>query len=261
MTDKNVSEEIYDKNFFESHVKNEDTYFYFANEMRRVMNDHSLSKNAQIIDIGCGNGYITRNLILAGYQNAIGIDSATAAQEYWVPKKSFFARDVTEDIDIVDNAAKITKNTGIDHVITSFEVAEHLPADKSDNFVKNLTKSKPALIIFSAATKNQDFGGNPTHINEQPFEYWIDKFENNGYYLHIDDTLNIRDRMMNNLTVYRNAWWYVKNVLIFTPHKTQKTFVGKIPTMTMVGHMGLQLLFEKDHYNFLWCLDKYAQNH
>lgn len=58
----------------------------------------------------------------------------------------------------------------------SLEVAEHVPGFLADNFVNYMIGSSP-LIVFSAAHPGQ---GGIGHINEQPKDYWIQKYEARG---------------------------------------------------------------------------------
>jgi len=69
----------------------------------------------------------------------------------------------------------------------------------------------------------QDRGMNPSHVNEQPFRYWIHYFTNNRY--HVDwassalarmKLLSLQDPLEQQAIV--QAWWYPKNLLIFAPN-------------------------------------------
>ena len=62
-------------------------------------------------------------------------------------------------------------------VVQSLEVAEHLPRSRASDFVGTLTAHGP-LVMFSAAVPGQ---GGKHHINEQPVEYWREKFRERGY--------------------------------------------------------------------------------
>ncbi|MEH6582664.1 MAG: methyltransferase domain-containing protein [Halioglobus sp.] len=59
----------------------------------------------------------------------------------------------------------------------SLEVAEHLPASAAAGFVANLCQHAD-LVLFSAATPGQ---GGENHINEQPYSYWRDLFQDQGF--------------------------------------------------------------------------------
>ena len=85
----------------------------------------------------------------------------------------------------------------------SLEVAEHLPEDCADRFVDSLVGLSDK-ILFSAAINGQT-GAN--HINEQPHQYWIDKFAARGY----SCKLELRDMLRDNAHV---CWWYRQNIMV-----------------------------------------------
>ena len=58
-------------------------------------------------------------------------------------------------------------------VVVSTEVAEHLNEENADRFVELLTSLAPTAVV-TAAVPGQ---GGTDHVNEQPNEYWIEKFE------------------------------------------------------------------------------------
>lgn len=58
-----------------------------------------------------------------------------------------------------------------------FEVAEHLPEAMADRLVAFLCAIAP-IVVFSAAAPGQ---GGTGHINEQPAQYWIDRFARHKY--------------------------------------------------------------------------------
>lgn len=61
----------------------------------------------------------------------------------------------------------------------SLEVAEHLPESRATSFVRDLCRLAP-VVFFSAAQPGQ---GGTNHVNEQYLDYWIPKFEAEGYEL------------------------------------------------------------------------------
>lgn len=63
------------------------------------------------------------------------------------------------------------------NLVQCLEVAEHLPAAFADTLVDSICRCSD-LVVFSAATPGQ---GGHRHVNEQPIEYWIQKFEARGY--------------------------------------------------------------------------------
>ena len=87
-------------------------------------------------------------------------------------------------------------------------MAEHLNRRCADGIVRNLTKGD-WTIVFSGATPGQ---GGYDHLNEQPHEYWIDKFARRGYRLDEERT----ERFRFALREAEAAPWYAKNVMVLS---------------------------------------------
>jgi SAM-dependent methyltransferase len=86
----------------------------------------------------------------------------------------------------------------------SLEVAEHLPPDRSDSFIAELTALAP-VALFSAAIPQQ---GGIDHINEQWQSYWAGLFKKRGF-----SPLDvIRPAVWENDAVER---WYRQNTIIY----------------------------------------------
>jgi SAM-dependent methyltransferase len=89
-----------------------------------------------------------------------------------------------------------------------FEVAEHLPAWLGDRLVRLLSAAAP-LVVFTAARPGQ---GGTGHVNEQPKEYWIERFRACGQ--EFDERAS--ERMARRLDDARvTAWWLPQNVTVF----------------------------------------------
>lgn len=88
------------------------------------------------------------------------------------------------------------------------EVAEHLPAERAETFVKELT-ALADVIVFSAAIPGQ---GGTNHINEQPHEYWHNLFAECGY--KKEDVLRLGVAGMD-----RVEWWYKQNIFTYKKQK------------------------------------------
>jgi hypothetical protein len=89
-------------------------------------------------------------------------------------------------------------------LLISLEVAEHLPENAANTFIKSLTNHSD-YILFSAAIPGQ---GGQYHINEQWPNYWNEKFIENGYEAY--DIL--RNHFWNNKNVF---WWYKQNMILY----------------------------------------------
>lgn len=120
------------------------------------------------IDVGAGSGAFAAEAGRLGKQ-VIAIENSPAgrklAKKQGVDSRPF---DLT-----APNPADVT---GPFDLAYSFEVAEHLPPFMGDTLVKYMASLAP-LVAFTAAHPGQ---GGTGHINEQPKEYWIEKFRAAG---------------------------------------------------------------------------------
>jgi hypothetical protein len=92
-----------------------------------------------------------------------------------------------------------------------FEVAEHLPPSLGDRLVLFVAGQSPT-VVFTAAHPGQ---GGTGHINEQPKEYWIERFERAGMRYDAESTAwlsaafvarKVPDKWFEqNITVFRKA--------------------------------------------------------
>ena len=73
--------------------------------------------------------------------------------------------------------------------VVSLEVAEHIPEEFADIFIKNLCDASNNLIIFSAARPEQPGDG---HINCQTKEYWIEKFSKQDFLAYMGLSVLLR---------------------------------------------------------------------
>jgi hypothetical protein len=121
-----------------------------------------------VLDVGCGRGAWLREWKNAGVTVARGIDGPYVRQSsLLIPADDFTAQDLSKEFDSGQRY----------DLVTCFEVAEHLPADRAETFVPSLT-THGDLVLFSAATPGQ---GGENHINEQPLSFWQGLFRAEGY--------------------------------------------------------------------------------
>ena len=98
----------------------------------------------------------------------------------------------------------------------SMEVAEHLREESADTFVGSLCSASD-VILFSAAHPGQ---GGDNHLNEQPMEYWQEKFSARGF-RHIE----IRPAFKE---YWKIEWWYRDNMALFVKEECYKEIYLKI---------------------------------
>lgn len=157
-----------------------------------------------VIDIGCGPGlylkkFAERGIDISGYDA-----SAHAIKESLVGDKIKF-HDLRFPVISY-------RRFGL---CLCIEVGEHLPLSSSEILVRSLTNLSDT-IAFSAATPGQGSLG-IGHINEQPHEFWIDKFNTFDFVLDWDATEKIRKEMKERDVI----WWVVKNIMIFKKQEKQ----------------------------------------
>ena len=147
-----------------------------------------------VLDVGCGRGLWLALWRDAGVDDIVGVDGDYVGNALAIPASCFVAHDLGRPF-------RLKRSFDL---VQSLEVAEHVPAAGADVFVDNLT-AHGKTILFSAAIPGQ---GGERHVNEQPYEYWRDKFAARGFGLF--DAC--RPALKDNRAVEP---WYRYNLLLF----------------------------------------------
>lgn len=155
---------------------------------------------AAAADVGCGCGTILDSLFERGVK-VCGWDGSQNAF-------CVIPRRIAEFITIHDFQNGFPDvDTGFDLAIC-MEVAEHLPQGCADGLVRFLTGLSDT-VYFTAASPGQ---GGRFHVNEQPPQYWADKFLKLGFKVNVSRTKRLIELMLR----YSNgAFWVIKNSLVF----------------------------------------------
>jgi len=191
-----VETHIYDNKFFKNTIKFEaDSASHFVNIVLKYY------KPKSIVDIGCGAGIYLKEFAEKGVDKLLGLDGSPAAAEEFLLSK--------DKLIIFDLAKKYNFTENYDLAIC-LEVAEHLEKEDADILVETITKASND-VIFSAAVPGQG-PRSIGHINEQPHEYWIDKFQKKNFIYLKDKTEEMR-REMETMGV---VWWIVNNLMVFS---------------------------------------------
>lgn len=150
---------------------------------------------ASIVDIGCGIGTWLKPFIDRGVTDVIGVDGDYINKDkLCIPKEKFFSMDLKKPIYL---------ERKFDLAI-SLEVAEHIPDEFANQFVKGLTDLS-GVVLFSAAIP---FQGGTNHLNEQWQSYWAVIFQEYGF-----TPINyIREKIWNNKNVLS---WYKQNIVMY----------------------------------------------
>jgi SAM-dependent methyltransferase len=150
---------------------------------------------SSVADFGCGQGAWLSVWRKTG-ASVLGVDGHYVDQRHlMIEAQDFRAGDLGRPIDLGQRF----------DLVQSLEAAEHLPADHAENFIDMLTAHGP-LVLFSAAVPGQ---GGEHHINEQPLEYWRQKFRRRGY-IAID---YVRPQVIEN---YQIQHWYRYNIVLYS---------------------------------------------
>jgi hypothetical protein len=189
--DVTIEAKHYTSSFFKGHEKGS---YNSAQAILPLINN--LLHPKSVIDVGCGVG-----VWLKVWQDELNVSDIKGIEGAYVNDKILSIP--AEKVDIHDLKQPYNSNKKYD-LAMSMEVAEHLPASSSDQFVKTLT-SLSDVVLFSAAMIGQE---GTYHLNEQMPEYWAAIFDRFGY-APIDF---IRPRVWNNKDV---MYWYKQNTLLF----------------------------------------------
>ncbi|MDD5071590.1 MAG: methyltransferase domain-containing protein [Patescibacteria group bacterium] len=188
-----VETHIYDQRFFKNTIKLESSS---AKAAVNILIKHFHPQS--VIDIGCGAGIYLKGFSERGVKIK-GIDGSPAAKKESPVRGKIKIYDLCRPLSLKKQFA----------LCLCFEVAEHLPAQCAPTLVDTLTKASP-LIVFTAATPGQG-PRSIGHINEQPREYWIEKFKAKNFILDKKLTARIKKEMKTKKVV----WWIAKNLMVF----------------------------------------------
>lgn len=177
-------------------------------------------KPNSIIDIGCGVGTWLKAFQESGVELLFGIDGNDVDEKHLYMSRSLIQ---------TKNLERLERNNGEKYdLLISLEVAEHLNKDSADKFIDALVSYSDA-IFFSAAIPYQ---GGVNHVNEQPPQYWVDKFAQKGYKCF--DI--IRDKLLNDENLFYGC--YAQNGFIFTnrPEKLEQQGFKPTPSPMFFYH-------------------------
>jgi SAM-dependent methyltransferase len=114
-----------------------------------------------VLDVGCGTGK-SLDFFLARGLDAFGIEGSSLAISRAANPHRILCANLERPIDLGRRF----------DLVWSFEVAEHIDGRYADNLVRTLTTHADA-VVMSAAVPGQ---GGEGHLNEQPPQYWIERF-------------------------------------------------------------------------------------
>jgi hypothetical protein len=152
-------------------------------------------KIGSVLDIGCAKGTWLGIWNEGGVADIQGIDGAYAIGDLVIPPEKFLPKDLAKPI-----ALQRTFD-----LVQSLEVAEHIPVPSAEQFVDNVVAHSAGVVLFSAAPPGQ---GGEFHVNEQPYDYWREKFQKRGFFAFDYVRPLIRDDR-------QVSFWYRFNTLLY----------------------------------------------
>lgn len=135
--------------------------------------DQDTTEKFNILDLGCGRGWLT--FLLSKYGNIVGIEPVKPVLKY--AKKMFphikFICGTTKDL-IKDN----TSFNKYDLIVSS-EVIEHIPDNEKEQFIEDINKllKEKGFLIITTPRKDAQEVWNAYMKPGQPIEDWISEAE------------------------------------------------------------------------------------
>lgn len=150
----------------------------------------------RVLDLGCGTGDLLNALREHGVEG-LGLELSDAALKV-CRERGLNVRQFDLEVDDDSDIAQFD-------VVVSTEVAEHLPERCADRYVEMLA-THADIVVFTAAPPGQ---GGTDHVNEQPPEYWLEKFAGYGFAIDRETT----DRCSKSWRDAGAQPWYHENVM------------------------------------------------
>jgi SAM-dependent methyltransferase len=172
-----------------------------------------------VVDFGCGHGAWLSVWRKAGAA-VMGVDGPYVDQRHlMIDADEFRTADLSQPIDLGRRF----------DLVQSLEVAEHLPGSRVSDFIRTLTAHGP-LVMFSAAVPGQ---GGEHHINEQPLEYWREKFCDDGY-IAIDC---VRPEVVQNPGI---QYWYRYNTVLYAERRHLEKMPDRVHALQVRENQSLR---------------------
>jgi len=188
------SREAYDDDFYAAQV---DGSISSAEVISKIV--WKLVEPSSVLDVGCGLGGWLAAFKSLGVRRIYGIDGhSIASSSLMIGEDEFRRTDIAKPLEISERF----------DLVVCLEVAEHLPEERAESFVEDLTRCSD-IILFSAAIPNQ---GGVQHVNEQWQSYWAGLFGAKGF--HPVDV--VRPEVWTNGNV---RWWYAQNILLYVSER------------------------------------------
>jgi SAM-dependent methyltransferase len=168
---------------------------------------------SSVVDVGCGTGEWLAEFLRRGVEEVHGLDG------HWVDPARLSIDPACFEAADLENPPSLDRRFDL---VTSLEVAEHLPERAAKPFVEYLT-GLGDVVAFSAAIP---FQGGTSHLNEQWQNYWSELFAAQGYVAF--DV--VRPKIWLSSEV---EFWYRQNLIVYMAAERAAQFPDE-PTDTVL---------------------------
>ncbi len=152
-----------------------------------------------LVDVGCGTGHFGQwlcgsNIEYLGVEGSEwAYDNSIAPLLKWDLREPFR---ISRKFDLA----------------ISIEVAEHIEGEYAGTFVDTLCALSDTIVV-TAAPPGQ---GGTMHVNEKPYEYWCELFQERGFEYHILYARKLLDGIQSAIDQgYHVATWFGPNIMCF----------------------------------------------
>lgn len=136
-----------------------------AEQIARKISPHT------VLDVGCAMGFLVEQLRVRGIE-AFGVDTSEYALDH-----------VDSSVAAYCSCASATETFSRQYdLIVCIEVLEHLTPHDAERAIENFCQHSDDIIFSSTPSDFRE----PTHINVQPPEYWVEVFAQNGFFNDLD---------------------------------------------------------------------------
>jgi cyclopropane fatty-acyl-phospholipid synthase-like methyltransferase len=139
------------------------------NKIEELINNLNFNRTINIIDFGCGRGWLSYQLLK--YGNVLGIEPVSGVVEY--------AKKIFPSVNFVVGSINVLENKKVDLIVSS-EVIEHVDNSKKQDFFNSFYKaldSNGYCIVTSPRAEVQQHWLQYANNDGQPIEQWITENE------------------------------------------------------------------------------------
>ena len=139
---------------------------FIISRIKKIKSTEYKNRTLNILDLGCGSGWITK--ILSNYGNVVGIDLSIEVARKLYPELNLKQTNIVTDT-----------IEGKYNVVVSSEVLEHLTSEDQETYIKkafDILEERGYLILTTPNKRSDaDEKSRKKNLNLQPIENWKDK--------------------------------------------------------------------------------------